>query len=48
MSDTIEQQTLPMAPASRIIRAEVQNVLGIRLAEVRFDAEGGLTVVGGA
>jgi len=32
---------------SRLVRAEVQNVLGIRLAEVKFDPDGGLLVVGG-
>jgi chromosome segregation ATPase len=32
---------------SRLVRAEVQNVLGIRLAEVKFDPDGGLIVVGG-
>jgi DNA repair exonuclease SbcCD ATPase subunit len=33
---------------ARLIRAEVQNVLGVRLAEVSFAPSGGLTVVGGA
>jgi DNA repair exonuclease SbcCD ATPase subunit len=33
---------------ARLIRAEVQNVLGVRLAEVAFDPDGGMTVVGGA
>ena len=32
---------------ARLVRAEVQNVLGIRLAEVTFDKDGGLLVVGG-
>ncbi len=38
----------PAAGGARLIRAEVQNVLGVRLAEVAFAADGGLTVVGGA
>jgi DNA repair exonuclease SbcCD ATPase subunit len=33
--------------SAHLIRAEVQNVLGIRLAEVKFDPDGGLIVVGG-
>jgi len=33
--------------SAHLIRAEVQNVLGIRLAEVKFDADGGLIVIGG-
>jgi DNA repair exonuclease SbcCD ATPase subunit len=32
---------------TRLVRAEVQNVLGIRLAEVKFDPDGGLIVIGG-
>jgi len=33
--------------SAHLVRAEVQNVLGIRLAEVKFDADGGLIVIGG-
>lgn len=36
-----------MTDSTRLVRAEVQNVLGIRLAEVKFSPDGGLIVVGG-
>lgn len=36
-----------MTNSTRLVRAEVQNVLGIRIAEVKFDPDGGLIVIGG-
>ncbi|MDD5542930.1 MAG: AAA family ATPase [Acidobacteriia bacterium] len=32
---------------ARLVRAQVSNVLGIKLAEVKFQADGGMVVVGG-
>ena len=31
---------------NKIIKATVSNILGITLAEVKFDSNGGLTVIG--